>query len=65
MDATELTTYVAKVIARRFPLGIPDNLLGVISDIILDSFQEGAEYADRDAMRQDVIVAPVQIVMGV
>jgi len=64
MTPEELQTIVAKYITTRFPEGLPENMLTVISEIVLDSIVIGAEIADREAMRQDVLITPKQIILG-
>lgn len=61
--ATAFTEYVAKFIARRFPEGLPPAMTEIVSEIILDAFEDGAAWADREAMRQDIMVAPKQVIL--
>ena len=61
--ATAMSEYVAKFLARRFPAGLPEEMLAILSDIVIDAFEDGAAWSDREAMRQDVMVAPKQIIM--
>ena len=63
MTPEELQTIVAKFIANRFPYGLPERLAGVLAEIVLEALVLGAEIADREAMRQDVMIAPKQIIM--
>ena len=64
MTPEELQTIVATFIANRFPEGLPENMTMVISEIVLDAIVLGSELADREAMRQDIMVAPKQIIIN-
>lgn len=64
MTPEELQTIVAKFIANRFPEGLPENMAVIISEIVMDALVMGAELADREAMRQDIMVSPRQIIIA-
>jgi hypothetical protein len=64
MTPEELTTVVAKFIVNRFPAGLEEKMLVIMSEVVLDALVLGAEIADREAMRQDIMVAPRQIIIN-
>lgn len=65
MEATTeaFAAYAAKYIANRFPEGLPEKLYAIMAEIVVENFCNGAEWADREAMRQDVMVAPRQVIL--
>lgn len=46
-NITELSEYVSGFLTRRFPQGLPESLAGILGEIVLDAFHDGARWAEQ------------------
>ena len=51
-----MADYVYDFIAVRFPEGLPPQMLGIITDIVIDAFHDGARWAEAQEKEESRII---------
>ncbi len=53
----ETTAYLADFITKRFPHGLPDDMLEMVTEIVLDAFHDGARWSEQTRADESRIIS--------
>jgi hypothetical protein len=53
---TDVADYARVFIDRRFPEGLPDTMRGILTEVVLDAFHDGARYSESTIKDESRII---------